>query len=212
MDDSAGKIYQKKAGAKNASRDSSDKASSRLDPGAAPESSDSFDPWRIHLVDLVYLFNATFRDALYWEGVKTEKDTFQQFVNVLAELDKLPEHDGVIHITYRGSPSAKVSKKIDYVIQFGNVSLDLPTVAGIIKRMGIRVKHLEGRVTQSFKTLAAQGIKTLDIKMPEADRQSLGHLKAALQIIAGYNHAIEKETGVKFQKDGRAVSAGQISF
>ena len=86
MDDSAGKIHQKQDGGRNVSPYSSEDASRQMDPGAVLKSSDHLDQWRIHLVDLVYLFNATFRDALYWEGVKAEKDTFQQFVKVLARV------------------------------------------------------------------------------------------------------------------------------
>ena len=57
--------------------------------GTTPQPADEQDPWRILLIDLVYLLNASFQDARYWAGVKQEKDTFKQFVKVLQELDNL---------------------------------------------------------------------------------------------------------------------------
>ena len=36
---------------------------------------EGLDNWRILLVELAYLLNSSFRDAHYWEGVKTQKDT-----------------------------------------------------------------------------------------------------------------------------------------
>ena len=65
-------------------------------------------------------------------------------------------------------------------------------------------------MAQSLRTLSLQGIETLEIKLRGQDPQSLGQLKTALQIIAGYNQAIEKETGVEFNKDGRTASAGLV--
>ena len=96
-------------------------------------------------------------------------------------------------------------EKFDYVIRFGNVQMDLASVASMIKRMGIRVKHLEGRLTQSFKTLYKQNIRTIDIRLPGTDRQSLYQFKTALQIIASYNNAIEKEAHITFKQNGQQI-------
>ena len=116
---------------------------------------ESLDNWRILLVELAYLLNASFRDAHYWEGVKTEKDTFRQFVRVLRELNRMPGHDRIIHIHYRGSQSSKFSDKIDYTITFGDVTIDMPAISALTRRMGLRVKHLEGRLQKSFEAFSS---------------------------------------------------------
>ena len=65
---------------------------------AAVQSSEQLDHWRMLLVDLVYLLNGAFRDAHYWEGVKTDKDTIGEFVKILHELQQIPQNDGVVRI------------------------------------------------------------------------------------------------------------------
>ncbi len=156
MNDASDKLFEDLGRIGHRSGKQAAKDRSGPDVGSKLVVPDEMDNWRIHLVDLIYLFNATFLDAHYWEGVKAEKDTFEQLANVLRELEKLPDHDGIIHIRHRGSSNARVAEKIDYVIQFGGVVLDVASVTAMTKRMGIRVKHLEGRLTQSFKTLHRQ--------------------------------------------------------
>ena len=131
-------------------------------------SAEKQDEWRILLVDLVYLLNASFRDAHYWEGVKTQKDTFKDLVNILQELSQMPNHDGVVRILHRGSQGAKVAAEADYVIRFGDLNVDVTATAAVIKRMGIRLKHIEGRLIKAFEMLAAQGFATIFIKIPNS--------------------------------------------
>ncbi|MEJ2285681.1 MAG: hypothetical protein P8X85_19055, partial [Desulfobacterales bacterium] len=141
------------------------------------QSSDQLDHWRMLLVDLVYLLNGTFRDVHYWEGVKTDKDTIRDFVKILHELRQMPENDGTIRIEHRGNPGTKVSEKTDYIIRFGDFTVDVATVTSVIKRIGIRVKHIEGRLIKSFEAFAAQGLDTIFLKIPDASDESLENLR-----------------------------------
>ena len=167
---------------------------------------ESLDNWRILLVELAYLLNASFRDAHYWEGVKTEKDTFRQFVRVVRELNRMPGHDGNVNIHYRGSKSSKFSDKTDYVITFGDVTIDMPVISALTKRMGLRVKHLEGRLQKSFEAFESQGIKTLFIRLPEGSEESVEPMQVALRVLSCFNHAVENNTPIVFARDGEEYS------
>ncbi len=163
----------------------------------APELEDGkHDRWRMLLVELAYLINASFRDVHYWEGVKAEKDTFRQLSRILDELDQMPVHDGWVRITHRGVRSPKISEQADYLIQFGDSTVDVPAVVAMINRMGIRLKHLEGRLIKSFETFADQGFCTLLVKLPGESPEALEALKVSLRVISCFKQAVEKNTEI----------------
>ncbi|UCD80475.1 MAG: hypothetical protein JSW26_03325, partial [Desulfobacterales bacterium] len=166
--------------------------------GADLPSVEKKDQWRILLVDLVYLLNASFRDAHYWEGVKAEKDTFKQLVNILHDLNQMPNHDGLVKILYRGSQGAKVSSKADYVIRFGDLNVDVSATAALIKRKGIRLKHIEGRLIKAFEVLSSQGIETIFLKIPGSSENELERMKICLRIISRYKKAVSDDVPIEF--------------
>ena len=163
------------------------------------------DRWRMLLVEMVYLLNACFRDVQYWEGIKTEKDTFRQFVGILLQLALLPGHDGVIRINHRGAAQGKLSEKADYLVRFGDISIDTAIVAAVIKRLGIRVKHLEGRLQKSFDTLAAEGIDSILLRMPEDTPESMDCLRGALRVLSCYRLAAEKNSPITYSRNGNPM-------
>ncbi len=167
---------------------------------------ESLDNWRILLVELAYLLNASFRDAHYWEGVKAEKDTFRQFVRVVSELNGMPGHDGIIYIHFRGAQSSKSSDKVDYAITFGEVTVDMPAITALTRRMGLRVKHLEGRLQKSFEAFESHGIKTLFVKIPDESDESLESMRVSLRVLSCFNYAVENNTPIVFAKDGDQYS------
>ena len=134
----------------------------------AVESSEQLDHWRMLLVDLVYQLNGAFRDVHYWEGAKTDKDPSKEFVKILHKLQPMPSSDGVVRIEFRGNSGTKVSEKTDYTIRLGDLMVDVAAVSAMIKRIGIRVKHFEGRIIKSFEAFSAQGFDTIKVRIPEA--------------------------------------------
>ena len=171
---------------------------------------DQLDRWRMLLVELAYLLNATLQDAHYWEGVKTEKNTFVQMVRIFRELEQKPAHDSIIQIYHRGSSLGKTPEKIDYVIKFGEVMVDTATIASLTKRMGLRVKHFEGRLHKSFECFADQNIRTLMVTMPEESDHSLKMMRISLRLISCYNYAAENDTVIEFVKDDQKYTLAPI--
>jgi hypothetical protein len=99
------------------------------------KAAENTDTWRILLVDLVYALNAAFRDVHYWQGVKTDKDTCQEIVEILHKLKQMPNHDDTARILYRGSPGTKIASKADYIIKLGEFTVDIAAINGVVKRM-----------------------------------------------------------------------------
>ncbi len=154
------------------------------------------DRWRILLVELAYLINMSLRDDHYWEGVKAASGAVRQLSKILDELDQMAVHDGFVRISHRGGGQNRIAERADYTIQFGDIRVDVPIVISLIDRMGIRLKHLEGRLTQSFKTLADHGFKTLLVKLPGESAEAMAALQVSLQVISGFRKAVEKKTAI----------------
>ena len=177
----------------------------------SPNQDEGLDRWRILMVELAYLLNASFQDAHYWEGVKAEKDTFRQFVRIIRELNQMPGHTNEIRIQFRGAQKAKFSDKIDYVMSFAEITVDLPVIAALTRRMGLRVKHLEGRLQKSFEAFAAQTIKSLRIKIPENSDDSMESMRVSLRVISCFHQAVDNNVPIGFDKDGEKFSIDPIT-
>jgi hypothetical protein len=157
--------------------------------------------FQILLVDYAYLFNAFLRDAYYWEGVKTGQKNFEEFIRLLEELDQMPDSTNKIYIKFRGLRSAKVPDHIDYVIEYGNLTLDLAKVISLIKRLGIRYKHLEGRLSKAFEAFSTYGLRSLVVSIPGDNDTVTENLRTSIAIFSQFNKAIENETPIVFDND-----------
>jgi hypothetical protein len=206
MSDSTDNLLQQLGGVSSPGGESTSPRETVKQKVTAVQSSEPLDRWRMLLVDLVYLMNGAFRDVHYWEGVKTDKDTIKEFVKILHELQQMPQNDGVVRIEFRGSLGTKVSEKTDYIIRFGDLMVDVASVFAVVKRIGIRVKHIEGRLIKSFEAFSAQGLDTIFIKIPDASDESLEKMRVCMRIIACFKKAVEEDTAIEYIKNVQPLS------
>jgi hypothetical protein len=172
---------------------------------------ESLDIWRIMLVDMVYLLSSYFMDVQYWEGVKSEKDTFDHLMRTLKKLSRMPEQDGTLLIRFRGFPGGGTgggnrSEKSDYVVLFGKVSIDKATTNAVTYRQGIHMSHLSGRLSRSFDIFAQHGISTLYLKIPGISEVEPEQLRVCLHIISHYKQALKTNEPIVFEKEGRRLT------
>jgi hypothetical protein len=210
MDEAPEKLFQELGGIRTPARQERSSQPVERQTGTLPARQDDLNRWRILLVELAYLLNASFQDVHYWEGVKAEKNTFSQFVRMLQELDQMSVHDGTIRINFRGSQTGKISEKLDYVIKFGDITVDLAGISALTRRMGLRFKHLEGRLLRAFETFGVQGIKTLILKIPAKSDHSIEIMRISLRVISCYQQAVESNSAIVFTKDGKEFSLPPI--
>ena len=210
MSDSADNQLQQLGGASSPKAEAPSPQETVEETVAAVQSSDQLDHWRMLLVDLVYMLNGAFRDARYWEGVKTAKDTIGEFVKILHELQQMPQHDGVVRIEHRGSPGMKIPEKSDYIVRLGDHRVDIAAVSAVIKRLGIRVKHIEGRLIKSFEGLSAQGLDSIYIKIPDASADSLEKMRLCMRICSGFNKAVQDDTPIEYTKNAQEFSLAPV--
>jgi len=166
------------------------------------------DVWRLRLIDMVHFLSAYFMNVRYWEGVDAEKDTFEQLAYTFAQFAELPDHQQApIMIRYRGIPTtSRSSARADYVVSMGDLMVDASVTPGMIKRFGIRMSHLAGRMDKAFNVFAEQGIRTLCIDLPGKTDNELNCMHLCLNIISRYAHAIKTNTPIVFEIEGKPFS------
>jgi hypothetical protein len=86
------------------------------------------------------------------------------------------------------------------------VIVDAATITSLTKRMGLRVKHLEGRLHKSFECFADQGIRALVVTIPGASDQALEMMRISLRVISCYNYAVDNNSAIEFVKDEQKYS------
>ena len=206
MGDSADILLQQIGGVGSPSGEPTSPQETVQPKGTAVKSSEELDHWRMLLVDLVYQLNGAFRDVHYWEGAKKDKDSSKEFVKILHELQQMPHNDGVIRIEFRGNSGTKVSEKTDFIIRFGDLMVDVTAVSAMVKRIGIRVKHFEGRIIKSFEGFSARDLGTIYIKIPDASDDSLEKLRVGMRIISCFKKAVKDDAAIEYVKNGQPLS------
>lgn len=162
----------------------------------ADQEGSKHDRWRILLVEWVYLIHMALHDVHFWEDAKVAGDCMRQLSKILDELDQMPVHDGQVRISCRTGINSKIAQRAEYVIQFGGITVDVPAVVSLIARMGIRLKHLEGRLLLSFETLSNHRIQELALELTGESPEAMSALRESLQVISGFNRAVEKKTAI----------------
>jgi len=164
------------------------------------------DMWRILLVDLAYLLSSYFVDVQYWEGMKSEKDTFEQLSRTLRKLSQLPKNDGSILIRFRGFPGGKKkSEKSDYVVLFGNIAVDKDITNAVTYRQGIHMSHLAGRLSRSFDIFSQHGINTLYLSLADLSPLAQERLRICLHIVSHYKQALKTSDPIVFENRSKRV-------
>lgn len=168
---------------------------------------EQLDSRRVLLIELAHLLSSLFMDKRYWEGVKTQKDTFSKLLKNLSELKKKAGSGRGVVIQYRGSPSETIEfQRNDYVILFDGLMLDLTGAASVVNRLGIQMSHLGGRLSKAFGIFSSRAINTLYLRLPGSSQKELKQLQIAISIISSFKDAVKTDAPVTFIKDDRQIS------
>ena len=166
------------------------------------EKEEELDEKKICLIDLMHFLSSYIVDFKYWEDSRGKKDNFNQFKEIFAKISGFPGHDGIILIRFRGFPTtSNLPEKYDYVVMLGNITVDAGAVPSIIKRVGIKMSHISGRLSRAFEIFSENGINNLHIEIPANDSESFELFMTSLNIIAQYNQAVKMNAPINFEKN-----------
>ncbi len=172
-------------------------------------SEDQLDAWRTMLIELIHQISAYLQDVKLLEGVKSQKaEGFEEMVDLLARLSRVPDHDGAILLRYRGMVSAgRRSGKADYVIQLGNIELDAAVANSMLKRLGIRMSHLPARLIKALEVFSGHDISTFLLQIPPPDdAAAIERIRFSLVVFSRYVHAARENAPLVIKKNGREAT------
>ena len=155
---------------------------------ALSEEEKKFNACRGHLVELVNLLGACFNNLHLMEDAKKGKAFFDEFMGVLHKLDPMPGHDKKILIRFRGlMTGTKASEKIDYVVIFGNILLDMGIAAAMVKNLKDAPADFHSRLTKGFQVFSEHGINNLFLQIPDKSPACLKAMQSALHTLSHYS-------------------------
>lgn len=203
LDEEAEKLFRELGGIDTSNRNISSAGVS----GGLIEGDKEQDQIRTMLMQLLHLVTSYFKEVRFHEGVKdSEKDIFQQISEIIRKLSKRSDISRFIYIKFRGFPSdSKASAKADYVIEFGNIAIDLSVATAMTKRLGLQYSHLSKQLDQSFQMLSNHSINTLYMEIPELDASfsdKLNQLWNCICIISRFPLALKRDIPIAFERKG----------
>jgi len=164
------------------------------------------------LVEMIHLLSSTLVESYYWEGVKSDKKTFEQLTTIFFRLREMPGASDEVLIRYRGLPTShgKLESQYDYVVIFGPLQMDAEIANSMIHRMGIRMSHLSGRISSAFENFHKNGISNLHLRLPDRKPDSLKQLWTCFMIMPQYQKAAKNKKDIKIVKDEKSASYGIV--
>ncbi len=208
-DDDAKDLFQQLKGI-----DYSDRATSSADfqdkyTSSFQDEDNRLDDQRLVLINMIHLLTSYFQVS---DESKINNESFDEFANALGELARMPASDRRILIRYRGFPaSTDIPPKTDYVVSFGNITVDTDIVVAMFNRVGKRMSSYSGALGNAFKTFSSYGINNLYMEIPrlelnEISPKDMERIRFSLHILSRYNHAFKTDSPIGFGRNGSRIS------
>ncbi len=164
------------------------------------------DPRQILLIEMLNLLGLFLNHARHAKGARATAVMFDQIIQRLKTINKLPGHDGGL-ILRRIASKAKTSPgKPDYHILFGDMAFSGSEASINNSKMHKNTGHLSAALEQTFGCFVEQGISALFIQLPGDSPERIDQLRLAFNIIARYHHAVENNASITFRYFGRAMT------
>ncbi|MDZ7696438.1 MAG: hypothetical protein U5R49_05745 [Deltaproteobacteria bacterium] len=211
LDEEAKRLFQELGGIDTREQDISPRAMGRL-AGSLDEEEEQLDPYRILLVEMVHHLSAFLMESYYWEGVRSATDTFDQLTVIFSRLRQMPGSKRDVLIRYRGVPSGRgrLDERYDYMMRFGYLQMDTDIAMSMIRRMGIRMSHISGRLSRAFEGFHKHGINNLRLRLPDRTPESLKRLWTCFMILPQYQMAAEKKQDIKITREDKTAYFGIV--
>ena len=164
------------------------------------------DPRQILLIEMLHLLGLFLNHARYAKGARATAVMFDQIIQRLKTINKLPGHDGGLILRRIASKARTSAGKQDYHILFGDMAFSGSEASVNNSKTHKNTGHLSAALEQTFGYLVEQGISALFIQLPGDSPERIDQLRLAFNIIARYHHAVENNASITFRYFGRAMT------
>ncbi len=204
LDEEAEKLFQELGGIDRTQRKMSHE--DRLADGLLAKEKE-LDVLRTLLLELTQLLGDFLKDARLLQDARIANDPFIRFLEILSHLSKKSHRDNNIFIRFRGqTPHHGVPEKMDYVIRFGNIKVDVDTAHKMTKRLGAGTESLTLGMIKAFEIFSERDVSNLYLKFPKESPKEFDLIKTSLCILSQYKTALESNSLIVIEKDGKKMS------
>jgi hypothetical protein len=145
------------------------------------------DSSRTLIVSLVHYLALYFSREEMNRQSDLEIDTFKKLAKTMKELTRKTGFDGMMLIRFRGFlTSAKTPQRIDYIVRFGNIEVDILQIPIILKRMAQPSPEIAKRLHNAFTLFSDLGITSMTVMFPGGSSKKLTNIRRSLQILSYY--------------------------
>ena len=171
-----------------------------------------FDIWRVLLIEMAHLVTTVIDKGDALRDRPAMEVVIDELLRNLHELAEMPDHPDEILIQHRGfEQTSGTAAKNDYRIVFNPLILDSQTASEVIRRLGIRMSYLAGRLGEAFGVFADLGIRSFAIRLPGQAQDSETELKLTLSVISKFfRSSLQAEFEVSV--DGKIFKVDVIEF
>jgi len=170
--------------------------------------------WRILLVEFAYQLSKFLDDSRRSGQVPKHKQKIESLLETCVKLADIPDEHKEILIRFRGRGipgEDRNSEKYDYVMQFGNMTIEIPLIKAITKRGGAAASHLPWRLVKAFERFASLDVNTLRIDIGSCGQNDQWKLRRSLQILTDYFKSMNALKGVS-DNDQTIKAMGSVIY
>lgn len=166
----------------------------------------SGDPRQILLIEFINLLGLFLKHARHAQGARATAVMFDQIVQRLQTIEKIPGHDGAMILRRVKDRSHRFSDRPDYHVIFADMAFSGAHPFMSNGKIEKNTRHLYNALEQTFGSFAEMGISALYIQLTGNSPERIDQLRLAFNIIARYHHAVENNASITFRYFGRAMT------
>ena len=204
LDEEAERLFQELGGIDRTQR--KDAHRDRLADGLLAKEKE-LDVQRAFLMELTQRVGGFLKDPELLQSPRMASDSFIRFLEILSSLSKKSQKDKHIFIRFRGQTAPQgVPDKLDYVVRFGNINVDVDIAHKMTKRLGAGTEPLAQGMFQAFEVFSSHNVSNFYLEFPKESPKDFNRVKTALCILSQYQTALESNSPMVIEKDGKKMS------
>jgi len=172
-------------------------------------SKDYSDHWKVLLGEFIHLLGLFWIHSRTAKAARASEVLFNQLLQHLDILGKMPKHDGSILVRRVHRQSKALNSGSDYLVLFGRVMISCKqeTASAEPKQLS-QLKRALGR---AFECFDEQDIHSFYLRMPGRSTEKVEQFRFSLHILTRYYLAAKDDTSIAFRYYGRSLTIPLIS-
>lgn len=164
------------------------------------------EPGRILLIELINLLSLFFIHTRNSKGARATAVLFDQIVQRLNILDKMPGHESGIIIRRIGHSASGFEEKPDYFLSFGHMAFR-GSEAIVLNGPKGKSSHVLGlALEQALACFNELGMYSFFLQLPGKSSTRIDQLRLALNILARFRSSVGLNSSITFRYFGRAMA------